>query len=125
MGAIILFAQMVAGNCSVFVEDLGPIARQVKKNSDQMKAFKLMITIDSITRVRFKVDDIPDIVCLFLLLRLFSSASFQLIESRYCNWRVELDFNSVDWATYQDHQLLSRKFSFSENFNCKNRSRFE
>ena len=81
---------MVARSCAVlFVED--PIARRIKKNRDQMGAFKLMVTIDRITELRFKVEDT-------LSLRSFGSASFRLIESRYCNWPVEFNFNLVDFG---------------------------
>ena len=47
-----------------------------------MEAFKLMVAIDRITGLRFKVEDTLDYVCSS---RLFGSASFRLIESRYCN----------------------------------------
>lgn len=39
---------------------LDTIACQIKKNGNQMRAFKLMVTIDRITGPCFKVDDTAD-----------------------------------------------------------------
>lgn len=61
------------------------IVSWIKKNRDQMEAFKSLVTIERTIELRFKVDTR---LRLFPLLNLFGSVSFRLIDSRYCNWRT-------------------------------------